>query len=221
MLHHRLAHHGHCGNFKGKLVLAGVALWLTSTVIAGVRRSTGWTHNAYGLPAPITTTSTGDSEDHAWQSLMNARVQTPRDYVEYRRLEQQYVDSAPSPETREMREQRLGSHYHMYRNGMYEHRQCRSGGLAMWYLGVGERTFDWAVRKISASHRFHREEPGMSYGELKDARSHQRAFGHPGFQNHPAFYSHPAFFSHQHYAGLPATVPPTTVQNSNIQNANQ
>ncbi|KAJ2553531.1 hypothetical protein IWW35_001772 [Coemansia sp. RSA 1878] len=168
MLHPRHAFHGRCGSFKGKLVLAGVTLWLTSTIIAGVRRSSGWTHNSYGLPAPPTSSVRSNNEDQVWHDLLAARAQSPRDFVYCRRLEQQYLDSAPDTQVRELREHRLGEHYR-YGDHSYRHR-C-SGGFVQWYLGIGERTFDWAVRRISASHKFHKEDPTTPYWQLvRDAQ---------------------------------------------------
>ncbi|KAJ1845229.1 hypothetical protein LPJ70_002597 [Coemansia sp. RSA 2708] len=178
----RYHHHHHVrGNFKGKLILAGVTLWLTSTVIAGVRRSTGWTHNSYGVPSPTHHSTSSDSENRAWQELLDAQMQQPRDLVWQRRLERQYVDSAPTAHAREQRTIRLDERYRMEQHNY----GCR-GGVWQWYLGIGERTFDWVARKISRSHRFHREEPGVAYKSLVEDAGRRRPYAHyyvPGPQH--------------------------------------
>ncbi|KAJ1739552.1 hypothetical protein LPJ68_004572 [Coemansia sp. RSA 1086] len=158
--------HHYRGHFKDKLLVAGVTLWLTSTVIAGVRRSTGWTHNSFGLPM----LSISSDEEQAWQQLQLSKNQSPsRSYVAFQQLEQQYLESAPNEQVRKQREQRLVEQYDR-RLGA---RHCSSGGFMKWYLGVGERTFDWVVRKVSNSPRFHMEDPATPYADLNsNTRKH-------------------------------------------------
>ncbi|KAJ2455543.1 hypothetical protein EV183_000020 [Coemansia sp. RSA 2336] len=158
MFYPRHTHH-YRGRFKGKLLVAGVALWLTSTIIAGVRRSTGWTHNSFGLPA----LAISSDEEMAWQQLQASKDQAPsRNYAEFQRLEQHYLESAPSEQARKQREQRLVEQH----GKRMVARHCSSGGFVKWYLGIGERTFDWIARKISSSPRFHMEDPATPYVDL-------------------------------------------------------
>ncbi|KAJ2416515.1 hypothetical protein GGI10_000900 [Coemansia sp. RSA 2530] len=146
------AHRCH-GRLRNKLIFAGVTLWLASTVIAGVRRSTGWTHNSHRLaspPPPPPTSAPPNDERLLW-------------------LEQEYVASAPDAATREQRQawvaaerarvawawnRRAGGHCHEAGGHCHE-----AGGLMTWYLGIGERTLDWATRKISRSRHFHHQPP--------------------------------------------------------------
>ncbi|KAJ2493555.1 hypothetical protein IWW37_000421 [Coemansia sp. RSA 2050] len=139
------AHRCH-GRLRNKLIFAGVTLWLASTVIAGVRRSTGWTHNSHRLaspPLPPSTSVPPNDERLQW-------------------LEQEYVASAPDAATREQRQAWVAAE--RARVAWAWNRSARShcleaGGPMAWYLGVGERTLDWATRKISRSQHFHHQPP--------------------------------------------------------------
>ncbi|KAJ2826672.1 hypothetical protein FBU31_003382 [Coemansia sp. 'formosensis'] len=140
------AHRCH-GRLRNKLIFAGVTLWLASTAIAGVRRSTGWTHNNHRLAAPPPPATLPPADE---------RLQW---------LEQEYVAAAPDAATREQRQAWVAAERarvawawnHGARNHCHEAR-----GLMTWYLGVGERTLDWATRKISRSQHFHWQSPASS-----------------------------------------------------------
>ncbi|KAJ2741779.1 hypothetical protein GGI20_004946 [Coemansia sp. BCRC 34301] len=140
------------GRLGNKLIFAGITLWLASTVIAGVRRSTGWTHNSHRLasppPLPQTNMPPGD-ERLQW-------------------LEQEYVAAAPDAATREQRQAWVAAEHARVawawnRSTDARSHCCREArGLMTWYLGVGERTLDWATRKISRSSHFHWQSPPSS-----------------------------------------------------------
>ncbi|KAJ2484697.1 hypothetical protein EV174_002242 [Coemansia sp. RSA 2320] len=135
------------GRLRNKLIFAGVTLWLASTVIAGVRRSTGWTHNSHRLatappPAP--------------PSAPSAPLLHPPGHERMLWLEQQYIASAPDDATREQRRAWVAAEQERVARAW----GCRShGGFMSWYLGIGERTLDWAARKISRSPNFHWQPP--------------------------------------------------------------
>ncbi|PIA17165.1 hypothetical protein COEREDRAFT_80849 [Coemansia reversa NRRL 1564] len=168
MFHPRYSHHHHGGHFKGKLIFAGVALWLTSTIIAGVRRSTGWTHNAYGQPRHNNSSNNRNEEELTWQKFIENQSNQSHRYTDKLKLEQQYLKSAPDQHTRQLREQRLEEFFHSSRNPhFYRHQIHRpAGGFTLWYLGIGERTFDWVARRLGSSPRFHHEYPLVPYDVL-------------------------------------------------------
>ncbi|KAJ2756904.1 hypothetical protein GGI19_000492 [Coemansia pectinata] len=150
--HFSYAHRCH-GRLRNKLIFAGVTLWLASTVIAGVRRSTGWTHNSHRLaspppPPPVQINMPPNDERLQW-------------------LEQEYVAAAPDAATREQRQawvsaERARVAWAWNRSTMARNHCNEAKGLMTWYLGVGERTLDWATRKISRSQHFHWQSPPTS-----------------------------------------------------------
>ncbi|KAJ1662063.1 hypothetical protein EV178_006188 [Coemansia sp. RSA 1646] len=187
---HRFYHHSHCyggsRNIKGKILLVGVTLWLTSTIIAGVRRSTGRTHNTYPPPntplpplPPSRLPEDKELQDRTIEKLNDTRATAE---AQLSSLESEYIESAQDAYTREQRlrwieTRRLNFDHHWgtlrrtvnesYMPHYHHHRSCaHNGGFVRWYLGVGERTFDWMARKFAASHRFHWEDPAISHGEL-------------------------------------------------------
>ncbi|KAJ2662127.1 hypothetical protein IWW48_002023 [Coemansia sp. RSA 1200] len=205
--YHHYAHH-HCGrNAKGKIILLGMTLWLTSTVVAGIRRSTGWTHNAHPpspapapAPAPVSPPlpSSSSAEDKAMQSRAVEQLNSSREAAEAQLspLEAEYVGAAHDAFTREQRmrwveARRLSfdQHWRQLRQAVqhgamdpsvavphwgphaHTHTGGGGGGIVRWYLGVGERTFDWLARKVAASRRFHWEDPAVTHAELA-AREH-------------------------------------------------
>ncbi|KAJ1798459.1 hypothetical protein LPJ59_002486 [Coemansia sp. RSA 2399] len=196
---HRFYHHHHahggCRSIKGKLLLVGVTLWLTSTVIAGIRRSTGRTHNAHPLPPPASLPGSSAEEDtqqlraKSVESLDATRAAAE---AQLSSLESEYIDSARDAYTRDQRlrsvaarrfqfdqhwialRSALDGHHHPY------HHHHHHGGFVRWYLGVGERTFDWMARKLAASHRFHWDDP---------ATAHQELAARPDYHHMPPYYS--------------------------------
>ncbi|KAJ2041803.1 hypothetical protein H4S04_000068 [Coemansia sp. S16] len=148
--HFSYAHRCH-GRLRNKLIFAGVTLWLASTVIAGVRRSTGWTHNSHRLaspPPPPPTSMPPNDERLQW-------------------LEQEYVASAPNAATREQRQAWVAAERARvawaWNRSIGSRNHCNEAkGIMAWYLGVGERTLDWATRKISRSQHFHWQSPPPS-----------------------------------------------------------
>ncbi|KAJ2805216.1 hypothetical protein H4R20_002175, partial [Coemansia guatemalensis] len=183
MFHPRYSHH-YGGRFKGKLILAGVTLWLTSTIIAGVRRSTGWTHNTYGQPRLNSLPHSQDEEERAWQKFIDTQASYSRRYTDRLKLEQQYLESAPDQHTRQLREQRLDEYFSSsnYSHFHHHHFHRSHGGFMLWYLGIGERTFDWVARKLSSSPRFHHEYPQVPYDVLvNDMANREPIFRHDRF----------------------------------------
>ncbi|KAJ2726086.1 hypothetical protein GGI07_000870 [Coemansia sp. Benny D115] len=172
-----------CGHIRGKLVILGVSLWLTSTIIAGVRRATGHTHNALGLPPP-TSKQSKKRLDAQYQEFQESAAQ--RDQAN-----QMFIDEAATPEDRKMREafvesqersRRMQEQWMMAAGGAREHwagRRCH-GGFMRWYLGIGERTFDWAVRRIERSSHFHKEEGGVVSGRDIMSRGGSGSATYPG-----------------------------------------
>ncbi|KAJ2705984.1 hypothetical protein FB645_001961 [Coemansia sp. IMI 203386] len=159
--HFFVTHHRHHGRFRNKLIFLGVTLWLTSTVVAGVRRATGLTHKAL--------VSDETKRRQEYLQLMDTRFQQTRQQLpeQQQQLEQAFVDAASSNSEREERrkwiEKERESMYNGWQTqgiaaGWPERRMCEgrrhSGGFVRWYLGVGERTFDWFVRKIQNSSSF-------------------------------------------------------------------
>ncbi|KAJ1727462.1 hypothetical protein LPJ72_005932 [Coemansia sp. Benny D160-2] len=231
--YHHYAHH-HCGrNVKGKIILLGVTLWLTSTVIAGIRRSTGWTHNAHPpapapAPAPdsLPPASSSSAEDKAMQTRAVEQLNSSRGAAEAQLspLEAEYVGAAPDAFTREQRvrwveARRLSfdQHWQQLRQavqhgamdphwGPHAHAHTHTGGgrgVVRWYLGVGERTFDWLARKVAASRRFHWEDPAVSHAELA-AREHfqqQHQHQHHGYAYRYAYDGSGHAPYRNHYSG--------------------
>ncbi|KAJ2335503.1 hypothetical protein GGI00_001325 [Coemansia sp. RSA 2681] len=149
------AHRCH-GRLRNKLIFAGVTLWLTSTVIAGVRRSTGWTHNSHSLASPPPPPSL---QSPTTMQPSNERLQW---------LEQEYIAAAPDAATREQRQAWVAAERARvawaWSRSTEARNHCRheTRGFMTWYLGIGERTLDWAARKISRSRHFHWQSPPLS-----------------------------------------------------------
>ncbi|KAJ2897664.1 hypothetical protein IWW38_001636 [Coemansia aciculifera] len=147
------AHRCH-GRFRNKVIFAGITLWLASTVIAGIRQSTGWTHNSHRLASP--------------PPLLPVQTSMPPGDERLQWLEQEYVAAAPDAATREQRQawvaaERARVAWAWSRTADVKN-QCHheARGIMTWYLGVGERTLDWATRKISRSRHFHWQSPPAS-----------------------------------------------------------
>ncbi|KAJ2786043.1 hypothetical protein GGI15_001710 [Coemansia interrupta] len=162
MFHHRRPF------FSRKLIFLGATLWLTSTVLAGVRRATGYTHAAM--------LSDESKRRQAYLRMLDMRFRHARALPEQHELDQMFVETAQSPEEKEQRRVwiekektkvaqqgelhsaldrpfwREQQHYH-HRDG------CGNHGFMRWYLGVGERTFDWFVRKVKGSDSFQWQDP--------------------------------------------------------------
>ncbi|KAJ2544233.1 hypothetical protein EV175_005912 [Coemansia sp. RSA 1933] len=208
---HRFYHHHHAScagrGIRGKILLVGVTLWLTSTIIAGVRRSTGRTHNAHP-PPPASLQHSSSKEDQEMQAQVAEKLDATREAAEAQLspLESEYIDSARDAYTREQRFRwvearrlQFDRHWSSLRGSLngdptHQHPYHHHGGFVRWYLGVGERTFDWMARKFAASHRFHWDDPRTTYPELS-ARSdwpmpyhnhhswHYNAFQYPHHDN--------------------------------------
>ncbi|KAJ1644516.1 hypothetical protein J3B02_000228 [Coemansia erecta] len=166
--HLLVSHRHHCSGPRNKLIFLGVTLWLTSTVIAGVRRSTGLTHKSL--------VSEETKRRQEYLRLMNARFRQSQGLPEQQQqLEKLFVDAASSDAERQERrmwverERELISKAWMAQGlevpaaEWAERKSCYGqrhggGGLARWYLGVGERTFDWVVRRIQGSPSFQIED---------------------------------------------------------------
>ncbi|KAJ2081991.1 hypothetical protein H4R24_001907 [Coemansia sp. RSA 988] len=209
MFHPHYSHHHYGSRLKGKLILAGVTLWLTSTITAGVRRSTGWTHNAYGQPRLISTSNNQDEEEQAWQAFIVTQSYQSRRYADRLSLEQQYLDSAPDQHSRQLREQRLerfcsSSYPHFYRH------QCHPphGGFTLWYLGIGERTFNWVARKLGSSPRFHHEHLPVSYDALVSDMVNREPITRHDYYYSPHMASSP-YIAGAAVAPAPAAIPAT------------
>lgn len=171
--------HGHRyfrGRLRNKVVFLGVTLWLTTTVIAGVRRATGWTHNSYRIAQ-----EPQDKRRQGWHDMVAWQLQDTRKQAEshMRKLEQQYVDAADNEEQRQQRrewveaeKQKMSEYWATSANWMSNRSQrpCK-GGVVSWYLGVGERTFDWFERKLSRSSHFHWQDPRTPYTALNKENS--------------------------------------------------
>ncbi|KAJ1952406.1 hypothetical protein EC988_003572 [Linderina pennispora] len=192
----------HCrGSLKGKIIFFGVTLWLTSTVIAGVRRASGWTHNAHSL-----TQSSAESDERRkqWRRMMDERLAASRQFAEarFQQLEQHYGNMVADEQTRQQWKQWLSmekeklinewtrnslwfernmDRFHnpdAYQNGCH-----RPGGFMRWYLGVGERTFDWFTRKLAGSRSFHWENPQTPYQVLGQTPAGPTGATPPPFDN--------------------------------------
>ncbi|ORX66738.1 hypothetical protein DL89DRAFT_59135 [Linderina pennispora] len=144
----------HCrGSLKGKIIFFGVTLWLTSTVIAGVRRASGWTHNAHSLTQ---SSAEPDERRKQWRRMMDERLAASRQFAEarFQQLEQHYGTMVADEQTRQQWKQWLSmekeklinewtrnslwfernmDRFHnpdAYQNGCH-----RPGGFMRWYLG--------------------------------------------------------------------------------------
>ncbi|KAJ1718521.1 hypothetical protein LPJ53_006478, partial [Coemansia erecta] len=176
------------------LIFLGATLWLTSTVLAGVRRATGYTHTSL--------LSDEAKRRQAYLRMLDKRFRHARALPEQQQqseLDQMFIDAARDSEEKERRrvwieeersrraqqpqaqgqvDERLGAldgpywgpphHYHHH-----NHRDGCAGqgghGFMRWYLGVGERSFDWFVRKVKGSGSFQWQDPATSYRELRAA----------------------------------------------------
>ncbi|KAJ1958456.1 hypothetical protein GGI12_004729 [Dipsacomyces acuminosporus] len=232
--HPHYYHYGHrCrGRFGGKLIFLGVSLWLTSTVIAGVRRATGWTHNAHNrLPPPPEELSRREERRQELRRMIDERLHETREFANerLRQLEQQYGDRIADEATREQwkrtfaAEQERLAEYWAHSNQWLamniekaqetdgHKRHChRSGGFVNWYLGVGERTFDWFTRKLSRSRHFHWEDPSTPYDAL---RARQQSDSTAGMPFPPSFgHGHPFSTS---AAPIAPTAPTASTQPTN------
>ncbi|KAJ1807777.1 hypothetical protein LPJ56_006189 [Coemansia sp. RSA 2599] len=162
-----VSHRHRCGGPRNKLIFLGVTLWLTSTVIAGVRRATGLTHKSL--------VSEETKRRQEYLRLMDTRFRDMRRVPEEQvKIEQEFVDAASSVSEREERKEWVEREREFVHNmwvsqgaaaaAWQERRSCggqrHGGGLVRWYLGVGERTFDWFVRRIQRSSSFQIEGKG-------------------------------------------------------------
>ncbi|KAJ2611537.1 hypothetical protein H4S08_003114 [Coemansia sp. RSA 1365] len=213
MFHPRYSHHHYGGRFKGKLIFAGVALWLTSTIIAGVRRSTGWTHTAYGQPRLAS--SSHNEEEMTWQKFIESQSNYSRRYTDRLKLEQQYLDSAPDQQTRQLREQRLEFFYSSRNPHFCRHHRS---GFTLWYLGIGERTFDWVARKLSSSPRFHHEDPLLPYDVLVNDMVNRETV----YRHHYGPYMAPTpYIASAAVAPVPAVIPTSQTHVSTSSSASE
>ncbi|KAI8324399.1 hypothetical protein GQ54DRAFT_309313 [Martensiomyces pterosporus] len=187
--HHGFGYAHHChGRLRNKIIFFGVTLWLTSTVIAGVRRATGWTHNAHSrLPPTPSERAERDERRKEMKKMVDERLQESLKFADERMrwLEQQYGDTIADEATREqwrqrvaVEQSRLADYWarssqwitqnmeRAQQTDAYKRHCHQNGGFMNWYLGVGERTFDWFARKLASSRHFHWEDPATSYESL-------------------------------------------------------
>ncbi|KAJ1862939.1 hypothetical protein LPJ73_000640 [Coemansia sp. RSA 2703] len=119
--------------------------------------------------------------------MLDTRYRHARSLPELRELDQVFIEDAGDPQEKEQRRmwlekekervvQGLGAEHREVFGGPPQwgaaHRGCAAQGgqgFMRWYLGVGERTFDWVVAKVKKSRRFQWQDPTTSYRDLRAA----------------------------------------------------